>query len=241
MMRPLLAFLLVASAVRAQADPPTVGLLGCVEKGRIPWQKDMTLLDVVLAAKPQAGASLATILLLRGSGREVLAVEIDVGEIVGTGLTHANLQINAGDLIVVPTEAQSKAAKDDGGAAQAVLATIEESKLSFSERVLILGWRLQMAKDVAARQQIVAELGKLGAHAAGAVPCLVNALEGALPVAREAATALGMIGAPAKLALPALDKLVDAADVGLRARARAAAAQIRAALAAAVVPPPRTK
>ena len=72
------------------------------------------------------------------------------------------------------------------------------------------------------------ELGRHGPQAAVAVPALVKGLEDkSLPVAREAVTALGMIGPSAKDAIPAMEKLVGHEDKQIRERQKAALRQIR--------------
>jgi len=234
---PAVVLFLFASTVRAQVtEPPTIAILGHVENGRVAWRKDMTLLELVLDARPRPDAAMTAVTLLRTTGLDVLVLDVDVREMLRTGNTTANVVIREGDLLVVPTKELVAAGKEKGDAVPALLAAIDESTLVAAQRARILGWRLETGKDGRQRQQIVAELGKLGRDAADAVPQLVHALASEPLVAREAATALGMIGAPAKPALPAITRLFEHTDKPLRERARAADRQIRAAIRAVETP-----
>jgi HEAT repeat protein len=63
-------------------------------------------------------------------------------------------------------------------------------------------------------------LGRIGQHAARAVPVLTDALHHELPSVREeAALSLGLIGTAAKMALPELRKTLQDKEPSVRARA----------------------
>ena len=78
------------------------------------------------------------------------------------------------------------------------------------------------------RRESARALGGFGSQSGGFVEDLVKAIQDSAPVAREAITALGMIGPAAKDAIPTLEKLTEHADPQIAERAKAALRQIGA-------------
>ncbi len=223
---------------------PRVEVIGQTTRPHVRWRKNLTLLDVVLLAGGGGGADLQNVCVLRVQPTATAIHEVDVRAMLLQGETARNIQLQPWDLVVVPAEPsedeREPAATDDVPAAlqrivnrdrrlASELATAADRDVEAAIRVRLQGWRMLLAKDAREQQRRIVELGRLGEAAAPAVPHLIETLRSNPRVAGEAATALGLIGAAAEPALVALDRLQAHADRGVRARATAAARQIRRA------------
>jgi hypothetical protein len=222
----------LAAQETAKKTPGAITVLGEIENAMVPTVDNMTLLDVVVAAKVAKQGDLEQVVLVRFGGDQLLALCVDVRAIVKTGDTKNNVLVRDGDIVVVPKKGSMRDAKTAFAVLDRAMNLLVDKGLTAARRAEILGWRLGNDPDVRVRQVAASELGKLGADAASAVGPLMAALTKEPVVAREAVTALGMIGVGAKAALPALQGLGSHEDVHLRERARVAERQIRAAMAA---------
>jgi hypothetical protein len=212
--------LLFAAFLGAQANAPAaIACVGACTSAEIAHADAMTLLDAVLQARCKPDASLEAVVLVRFNV-DLLVMRTDVKAMIKTGKTTDNYCLNAGDILFVPRREEVK----DKDIVDVALQAIAASKLDASRRAQIAGYRLLHGRNVEAQQQLAMQLGQMGKEAAAAVPDLVKAMAFDPLVAREAATALGMIGPAAKEAVPALQALAAAKDVQLRARCGGAAA-----------------
>ncbi|MEO6596602.1 MAG: HEAT repeat domain-containing protein [Planctomycetota bacterium] len=222
--------LAVGGGAGLRGQQATASVLGDVENARVAVTAESTLLDAFFAAKARR-AALEHVVLLRFGGEELLALDIDLLTMLKTGVTTGNVLVKAGDVLVIQNKQGWQGARTETAIIDLALDLAMRTELPSSSRAQLLGWRLRNGSDVRRRQEVAMELGQLGAEAAPALQSLIAALAGELAVAREAATAIGMIGAGARSAIPALEKLATHADVQLRERARASLVQIRKALA----------
>jgi uncharacterized protein YjeT (DUF2065 family) len=90
------------------------------------------------------------------------------------------------------------------------------------------GWRLRESRSPQERSRAALRIGSFGAAGADEVPTLIAALDDADKRVRwEVITAIGMLGATAKAAIPRLEAIVGGTAKAAAARARAALKQIR--------------
>lgn len=226
----------VGDAVRAQkppvaeVPPPTeraVTVLGEVERSTVPLGDVQTIFDVVFAAKVRPAGAWDRITLLRPGEDALLVVEIDVRTMVKTGDTKGNVVVNDSDIVVVPARVGTKV----DVAALVTDATI--AALSEGKRAMLHAWCIENTSDPKRLHDSLVELKKLGATGRVACKALVAKLDGPSASAGEAATALGILGAAAASALPALARHADDADKQLAARCKAALRAIESAQAEA--------
>jgi hypothetical protein len=208
-----------------------VTVLGEVDVHRVPLGPDATVLDGVVAAKARQGAALDALVLVRGVGVEQLVVRVDVRKMLLRGDTTANVLLRDGDLLVVPSAALAAATTSELEVVDAVGQATAPERWPTGQRARFAALRLLVEKDPVHRQQLVVELAELAADGAGAVAPLVSALGGDPVLARDAAVALGMLGAAAAPALPELRQQAASRDPQLAARCVAAIKAIEAAAA----------
>ncbi|MCR9244737.1 MAG: hypothetical protein NXI31_06880 [bacterium] len=224
-----------------RAPRPEVRLIGQVDRGRLPWRKQLTMLDVLALSSARDDADLRSVFVLRASGARALTLTVDAVTMLKAGDSSRNIRIAAGDLVVFPiqldldpgvTRRAERRIYDELRHVElpqsAADAKPAERQRAARDRIQLLGWRLLTDHDLGRRVRLAAELGQPGAGAA--VPFLVEALRGKPRVAGAAATALGVIGAEAKAALSALERLAGSEERALQARAKAALRQIRRGL-----------
>lgn len=235
-----------APALRAQsaspapaAAPPAVTVLGEAEVGSLPLGEPMTVFDAFFAAKVRATAHREGLVLVRCAPDGVLTLRIDMMRMIKTGDTKQNVLLRDGDLLFVPNRAM--AAKGEIEVVDAMRREAPADALSAAARARLAAWRLLVEKDAPRRQALVEEFGAYAEHAAAVVAPLAAALAGDAAIARDAATALGMVGASAAPALPELRRHAEGKDAQLAARCKAALRAVEAAVAAAKAKPPAGK
>lgn len=71
-------------------------------KGPVPLSTDMTLIDAIFRARYTPLANLGRVYLIRPDAEHPLVVDVNVREMLVTGLTTANLQIRERDILYIP-------------------------------------------------------------------------------------------------------------------------------------------
>jgi hypothetical protein len=219
------------------APPPAVALLGEVDVHQLALGEVSTVFEAYFAAKPRRTAAIDALLLVRCGEGGVLTLRIDVLKMIKTGDNTANVQLRDGDLLLLSTKVMAAAARSDVELIDAVVREAAVEHWSVSQRARFAAWRLLSEKDAVRRHDLVMNFGKLAADGAVAVPSLAAALGGDVAIARDAATALGLVGAAAAAALPELRKHAEGKDAQLRECCKAAIRTIEKAAKPVVVPP----
>lgn len=222
-MRRKLIALLLASTLAAQEKAPAIVLLGETRSAECALTKDLTVFEVMARGGWQPAADISNVVMVRFTDGALLVMRVDIRKMITTGRMEENLVVRDGDIVFVPKRDE---AKDKDIVDVALLAVVAARKLETSQRALIAGYRLLHGAKVEAQVQLAMQLGQMGKGAAAAVPDLLKALALDARVAREAVTALGMIGPAAKDTVPALRELAHSKDEQLRVRAAAALRQI---------------
>jgi hypothetical protein len=218
------AAVLFAGALAAQAP---VFVVGEAAATTVPCAAYENLLGAIGKADPKPDAALDSVVLLRLRERDSLAVVVDVGAMVRTGRGARNLQLMPGDVIYVPPRHAAAPRPTPDELVDAARRALLASAIADERRAWLQRDMLVHTGDRVARHQAALDL----AHSSErelAVRLLVSALDCDASIAREAATALGTMGAAAKAALPVLERLRDHRDADLRARVAAAIRQIEA-------------
>jgi len=215
---------LFAGALAAQAP---VFVVGEAETTSRPCAADETLLRAIAGAAVKPTAALDSVVVLRLDERDSIAVVVDVRAMILTGNTAKNIAMLPGDVIHLPPQPSAPLTRDEllDAARRALLA----SAIAGERRAWLQREVLMHTGDRVARHQAALDLAQ-GSDRALAVRLLAGALECEPTIAREAATALGTMGAAAKAALPALRQLREHRDADLRARVAAAVRQIETAV-----------
>ncbi len=218
--------LLLATSLTAQgpAEGP-IQLIGAWNTAQIESTAEMTVFTLATAAGWNKDADLSRVVLTRFGGGTFLVVTVDLRHMILTGDMRRNVRLNADDILWLPRKEEATGEDPVDAALQALAAGCE---VDARHRALIVGHRMRHSTKLEAQVQSAMQLGQMGKEAVLAVPDLEKALALDVRVAREAVTALGMIGAPARQAVPALRELAPAKDLQLRVRAAAALRQIEA-------------
>ena len=230
----------LTSLARAQAAPPkapaavaqaapAATVLGPVEQHHVPLVQDATVIDVVVASKPLREADMTAIVVVRCSADGVLCLQINVRNMLLTGKTTDNVQLRDGDLLLFPNARIVASAKNGLDLIDSVVRDAKAEHWPSAQRARFAAWRLLSEPDAGRRHDYVSEFGKLAADGAVALAPLTQALGGDVTLARDAATALGMLGAAARPALPELKKHAEGPDAQLAARCKAAMRAIESA------------
>jgi hypothetical protein len=223
--RSIAAVVLFAAGLAAQQQEkaPVIFLLGATRSAECALTKDLTVFEVMARGGWQPAGDLSIVVLVRFADGVLRVTRVDIRKMITTGRIEENFVVHDGDLLFVQKRDEGK---DKDVVDVALLAVVAARKLEASQRALIAGYRLLHGAKVEAQLRLAMQLGQLGKDAAAAVPDLVKALALDARVAREAVTALGMIGPAAKEAVPALRDLAQSKDEQLRVRAAAALRQI---------------
>jgi hypothetical protein len=221
-----------AAALAAQAkEAVAVTVLGEVGVHRVEQAAPMTLLDACIAAQASRAAEMRALVVVRCSEHGTLLLRVDMRAMLTTGRTDQNLVLQNGDVLLVPSKALGAAKLTDLAVVDAVVQAAAPERLPGGARASLVAWRLLGEPDATKRQAQLLELGKLGEHGVAIVAPLTKALGGDAAIARDAATALGMLGAAAAPALGELQRGVASADTQFAARCRAAVRTIERAVA----------
>jgi hypothetical protein len=108
-----------SAPMAASRARPAVRVLGAVDVHRVPVGESTTVLEVLIAAKWRADAAIDALLVVRAADAETMVVAVDARRVLMHGDTAANVVVQDGDLLLVPTTRDATVPKGEpavGGA-----------------------------------------------------------------------------------------------------------------------------
>lgn len=223
---------------KAKEQPTTLVVVGECSRsdyGVVNAGRPATIFEATLECGTR-GTDRTRVLLLKWDGATYTSHTIDVHKMMTTGNNKANLSLAPLDIVGLPAKGETDKLACAWDCFRCVLAlpgaeATKAAVLSHAEAVA------QSKEDVKASVEAKCFLAKhhpdevrrcshvlmlATIKEAHVVPVLIECLQQGGTAGREAATALGILGALAKGALPALKAAASSTDVQLRERANAA-------------------